>query len=220
MTPRVWLRTRSGRTLLSIAAEVTPQRTEMTEKGGFMNSNRELPKRFGSLQLLFAIAALAALAVAAQVSAQKVNSRITSATAGTQVKITHVGIKHVPADSGQSMYIAYCAACHGASAKGDGPAVPALVQKPTDLTMLSSMNNGKFPKDHVRYLLTVTGTSPSHGSADMPIWGKAFRALDNGHPRSSVASLRASNLVNYLETLQAPQAQVAASRDAKNVDQH
>jgi mono/diheme cytochrome c family protein len=63
-------------------------------------------------------------------------------------------IKHVPAtytspSSGKEMYNAYCASCHGADGKGDGPAAPALKAPPTNLTTLAAKNGGAFPAAHV-----------------------------------------------------------------------
>src|ERR1035438_7103845 len=48
------------------------------------------------------------------------------------------------ASSGQEMYRAYCASCHGAGGKGDGPASAALKSRPLDLTGLAKQNAGKF----------------------------------------------------------------------------
>jgi hypothetical protein len=45
------------------------------------------------------------------------------------------------------------------------------------------------------------GTNPAHGSADMPIWGPLFLSLDKYH--DSVVPQRISNIVTYIETLQA-----------------
>jgi mono/diheme cytochrome c family protein len=47
--------------------------------------------------------------------------------------------------SGSEMYREYCAACHGVSGKGNGPAAPALKTTPTDLTQLAARNGGVFP---------------------------------------------------------------------------
>jgi hypothetical protein len=41
----------------------------------------------------------------------------------------------------------------------------------------------------------------AHGSSDMPIWGALFRELDSSE---SVARVRVTNLVDYLELIQAP----------------
>jgi cytochrome c553 len=48
-------------------------------------------------------------------------------------------LKYTPAhfeDFSMEMFKAYCAACHGDSAKGDGPATPTLKSPPSDLTIL------------------------------------------------------------------------------------
>ena len=44
--------------------------------------------------------------------------------------------------SGAEMYNAYCAACHGATGKGDGPAATALKTPPTNLTTLAAKTTG------------------------------------------------------------------------------
>jgi mono/diheme cytochrome c family protein len=56
-----------------------------------------------------------------------------------------VPITPVSAASGKEMFNSYCASCHGLSAKGDGPAAPAMNRKPADLTMLAKNNGGKYP---------------------------------------------------------------------------
>ena len=111
-------------------------------------------------------------------------------------------IRSVPASSGQRMYVSYCAVCHGATAKGDGPAAPALKTKPTDLSALAARNAGTFPKFRVMYVLTAVEDSPVRGSAEMPKWCPAFRSVD--HDDMAVVTLRARNLVGYLRTLQVP----------------
>jgi hypothetical protein len=51
-------------------------------------------------------------------------------------------------------------------------------------------------------LTFLFGSGPdSHGSADMPVWGPLFRSLDKY--QDTVEPQRVSNLVNYIETLQA-----------------
>src|SRR5271165_5815305 len=54
----------------------------------------------------------------------------------------------LPGD-GKAMFVSYCAACHGADGKGNGPAAAALTRKPADLTMLASRNGGVFPSGNV-----------------------------------------------------------------------
>jgi mono/diheme cytochrome c family protein len=114
-------------------------------------------------------------------------------------------IKRVPAAytspaSGKEMYVNHCAACHGAEAKGDGPAASALKVQPTDLTMLAKKNNGKFPADHVYSSIVGDLNLPAHGSAEMPMWGNVYRSMSRG--RGAEVQQRVSNLTSYIETLQ------------------
>lgn len=102
--------------------------------------------------------------------------------------------------SGKDMYGAYCAACHGAEGKGDGPVAPWLRKQPTDLTMLAKKNNGKFPGAEVAHELKSVNQGP-HGSPEMPIWGQFFTEMS---PRSeALGTLRITNIVTYVQSLQA-----------------
>jgi len=114
-------------------------------------------------------------------------------------------IRHMPAPysnptSGKEMYKAYCASCHGAEGRGDGPAAPALKTQPTDLTLLAAKNGGSFPEAHVAAVIQGEALTPSHGGKDMPVWGPVFLSL--GQHQSSQAALRIRNLVKYLESIQ------------------
>jgi mono/diheme cytochrome c family protein len=102
--------------------------------------------------------------------------------------------------SGEQMYKQYCAACHGADARGHGPAASFLTTPPPDLTTLAKRHLGKFPFDYVSNVLKF-GTGPSaHGSSDMPTWGPIFRYFDNQNER--VVQQRIKNLCDYLASLQ------------------
>src|SRR3972149_9167430 len=52
--------------------------------------------------------------------------------------------------NGRTLFMAYCATCHGADARGNGPVAPALKTQPPDLTLISKRNNGKFPQEQVQ----------------------------------------------------------------------
>jgi mono/diheme cytochrome c family protein len=104
--------------------------------------------------------------------------------------------------TGRDSFEFYCAACHGKTGKGDGPIVPALKTRPTDLTSLARRNGGSFPRDRVLGVVTGTGRPvTAHGSSDMPPWGPIFRGLDPSEPR---VRLRIENIVTHVETLQEP----------------
>jgi len=101
--------------------------------------------------------------------------------------------------SGQEMYVAYCAACHGVKGKGNGPAAPALKQAPTDLTRLAKSHGGVFPAEQIDQEIRGDINSPSHGSKDMPIWGSLLSLAGSGPQETSQ---RIYNLRKYVESLQ------------------
>jgi len=103
--------------------------------------------------------------------------------------------------SGEEMFKTYCAACHGKDAKGAGPATPELKTVPPDLTTLAKRHDGKFPQDYVTNVLRNGVKAPAHGSSDMPVWGPLFAKVSGED--QSIVNMRISNLVRYLESVQA-----------------
>jgi mono/diheme cytochrome c family protein len=103
--------------------------------------------------------------------------------------------------SGQQMYANYCALCHGIDGRGRGPAASALKTPPIDLTMLSKNNNGKFPDTHIVTVLQNGSAIPSHGSAEMPVWGPILGKMNMSNSQERL--LRISNLSRYLDSIQA-----------------
>ena len=115
--------------------------------------------------------------------------------------IKHVPIKATSPVSGKEMYTAYCAVCHGTDGKGGGPAASALKVPPTDLTVLSKNNGGKYPALKVTSSIHGEASVPAHGSKEMPVWGSLFWKMSSGH--ESEVQQRVTNLTQYIETLQA-----------------
>ena len=107
--------------------------------------------------------------------------------------------KTAPND-GKQMYTNYCAPCHGENGKGSGPAASALKSRPTNLTLLSKNNNGKFPDAHVVTVLQFGVNEPAHGSANMPVWGPILGNMNRSNSQDK--QLRISNLARYLESIQ------------------
>jgi len=103
--------------------------------------------------------------------------------------------------SGDELFKTYCAVCHGAGGKGDGPAAEALKKRPADLTQLSRKNNGKFPALAVKNYINGADTVAAHGSRTMPIWGDIFSQMPAG--RTDIATFRMAALIKYLEQMQA-----------------
>lgn len=107
-------------------------------------------------------------------------------------------LNYVP--PGDLIFSQYCAACHGADAKGYGPARAALRIPAADLTTLAKRHGGKFPYEYVTGVLRFGFPKRAHGSADMPTWGPIFEYLDN-HNEGAVQQ-RTKNLCDYLASLQ------------------
>lgn len=124
-------------------------------------------------------------------------SSATPQAAGTQVK--KVAPAYTDPSSGKAMYMEYCASCHGADGKGNGPAAPALKTAPANLTQLAAKNGGTFPDAHIMQVIKGDSAIAGHGSKDMPVWGPVF--LQMGHDTAQV-QLRIRNLTRYLESIQ------------------
>ena len=123
----------------------------------------------------------------------------------TNAQQTPKGIKSAPiavtnAGSGEEMFNTYCAVCHGAGGKGDGPAATEFKIPPANLTTLARRHDGKYPEAYVAQILT-TGPrdAKAHGSEDMPVWGVLFKSIGD----AGQAKLRIHNLTKYVESLQA-----------------
>ena len=117
-----------------------------------------------------------------------------------QRQIKHVSVKATSPASGQEMYTAYCAVCHGKEGNGNGPAAEALRVPPPDLTILARKNHNSYPYGRVRSAIVGDACLPSHGSKEMPVWGELFWGMSQGH--SSEVQLRVNNLNKYIESMQ------------------
>ena len=120
------------------------------------------------------------------------------AGAGPAVDETQLPSTYMP--TGQQMYKQYCAACHGADAKGHGPLAVVLKTPPADLTTLAKHHQGKFPYDYVSSVLEFGPGFPAHGSSEMPAWGPIFRYYDKRNER--IVKQRIKNLCEYLASVQ------------------
>jgi mono/diheme cytochrome c family protein len=110
--------------------------------------------------------------------------------------------KLIPEMDGKSLYVAYCASCHGMDGKGKGPVAAALKDKVPDLTSLSFRRGGKFPSADLEKMILGEGDPrTAHGSREMPVWGPLFRQVENDQ---EVGLVRARRLVEYIGTWQKP----------------
>jgi mono/diheme cytochrome c family protein len=103
--------------------------------------------------------------------------------------------------NGKTMFTSYCAPCHGADGRGNGPVASALKSQPTDLTGLAKANHGKYPDNHIVSVLRFGTEVGAHGSAQMPVWGTIFTKMSKLN--SQERDLRTANLSRYLQSIQA-----------------
>jgi nucleotide-binding universal stress UspA family protein/mono/diheme cytochrome c family protein len=102
---------------------------------------------------------------------------------------------------GAETFRTYCATCHGASARGDGPLAASMRRKPANLTEIAKRNGGAFPSELI--FKVIDGRQPvrGHGGPDMPAWGDAFsRSREAGDDERVKSVIQA--LVAYLEGIQ------------------
>jgi len=101
-------------------------------------------------------------------------------------------------------YLAACAVCHGADAKG-GAFLGGTVMTP-DLTVLAKNNDGKFPFLKIFQMVDGRAVDTAHGDRLMPVWGDRFKTQmgDKYGTFGSEPMVRARvlELVYYLQSIQ------------------
>jgi mono/diheme cytochrome c family protein len=109
-------------------------------------------------------------------------------------------------NDGEELFAELCAACHGASGMGDGPAAGELEKTVPDLTGLAANNDGTFPFQQVEEAIAGDSRTVSHGTVDMPNWSQAFEDLRpdwKAYRRKAFAKQRVYNLTEYVASIQA-----------------
>jgi mono/diheme cytochrome c family protein len=112
-----------------------------------------------------------------------------------------IPVARITPTSGKQMYANYCAPCHGMDARGHGAVATALKTPPTDLTLLTRNNRGRFPDTHIVSVLQNGVEIPAHGTAEMPVWGPILGKMNQANSQDRM--LRISNLSRFLESIQA-----------------
>lgn len=113
-------------------------------------------------------------------------------------------------DLGKLEYDTNCAICHGPGGKGDGSLQPLLRVSATDLTQLAKKNQGILPVTRMYDVIDGKGV-PSHGSREMPIWGRTYQVEDaqrfqearGSYDADALVRGRILMLIEYINRLQA-----------------
>ena len=106
----------------------------------------------------------------------------------------------VTREDGAALFQAYCAACHGSNARGDGPMNATLLRAPADLTKFATRNGGVFPESRVTRIIDGRDVA-AHGDSEMPVWGNVFKREGQGADETT-ARARIAALVQFLASIQ------------------
>lgn len=113
-------------------------------------------------------------------------------------------------ENGRIEFMAKCAVCHGADARGEGPYAMFLTVEPTDLTQLAAGNGGTFPFGEVYSAIDGRANVDAHGTREMPVWGLEYNEEAKSYYRRLLGPVNAENyvtsrilyLIRYLESIQ------------------
>lgn len=114
-----------------------------------------------------------------------------------------------PNDLGKYEFEVNCAVCHGADGKGNGLMTNLLRKSLPDLTLLAKKNQGVVPTDRLYEVIEGIGV-PSHGSREMPIWGREYRLEDGerylegrgSYDAQALVRARILLLIDYINRIQ------------------
>lgn len=112
-------------------------------------------------------------------------------------------------DPGKREFENNCASCHGSDGKGNGPMVEFLRRSPPDLSLLAKNNQGILPINRMFDVIEGANVA-SHGSRDMPIWGREYRIEEaqnllearGNYDASALVRARILTLLEYINCLQ------------------
>jgi mono/diheme cytochrome c family protein len=130
-------------------------------------------------------------------------AEIVAATLFWVIPAVGLAQEEVVLNNGEREYQAYCATCHGAQGKGNGPMSTILTVVPADLTQIRKKNNGEFPFWRVYKIIDGRDMVRGHGARGMPVWGAYFLSEEGGGYLDEDRVIgRVLGLVYYLQSIQ------------------
>lgn len=103
---------------------------------------------------------------------------------------------------GGTTYRIYCASCHGASGRGDGPMADVLKVPPTNLRLLSRAAGGRFPEARIYESIDGRTEVAGHGPGSMPVWGLTFQVSGRDSDQEAEVRERILDLMTWLQSIQ------------------
>jgi mono/diheme cytochrome c family protein len=107
--------------------------------------------------------------------------------------------------SGKDLYQRFCASCHGAEGRGDGPVAASFKVEVPDLTLIARRAGNVYPRERVVRIIDGRHIVGAHGARTMPVWGEDLGRLEVGNPDAERATrVVIDRLADYLGQLQKP----------------
>jgi mono/diheme cytochrome c family protein len=109
------------------------------------------------------------------------------------------------AELGRTIFLSYCASCHGKDGRGGGPSSKALKKPPADLTRLAARYGRPLPREQLAAFIDGRKDLASHGTREMPIWGE--RLYETEPPSDKLEHRKVGSivlLIDYLDSIQRP----------------
>jgi mono/diheme cytochrome c family protein len=119
--------------------------------------------------LLLSAFVLSACGAGSSATTQPQGTPVPTPPAQYAAKTNPVANDQAAADAGKQLFDTNCTSCHGADAKGDGPAAASLDPKPADLADLQS----NFSDAYIFWRISEGGSMPPFNS-QMPTWKSAL----------------------------------------------
>jgi mono/diheme cytochrome c family protein len=105
--------------------------------------------------------------------------------------------------SGEELYRRFCAACHGAQGRGDGPVAASFRVEVPDLTQTANRMRGTDVRERIVRIIDGRYIIGAHGTRVMPVWGEDLARLEMGNPDAErLSQVIIGRLADYVTSLQ------------------